>query len=235
MRMLSIAVAAALGLAFLGHPAYAAQLPDGSIAWSFEGHGVGIPSGSEYAVDGEMIFSGVHLHIDASVGGAAHGLTGDIQPVLFEDGNLNSADRMSSAQSASAFVSAPGLLAPFSPYAGSGLLSLNFFDTDGTVFNGLVEVAAGSLGPPVDAPDASLFEVRKIDLFQNICSDIHDVSGDSLCADGGGQRGITPVFTLTVDAFHEPLPTPEASSAASLTVALSALFAARRLGVHSGA
>jgi hypothetical protein len=224
--LLSLSVA--LALVFLGHSASAALLPDGSIVWSFEGHGVGIQNGESYAIAGDMTFSGSGLVIDASVDGVEHALSAGIDPVIFEDGALNSADRLSSSLAATLFVTAPFILAAPSVYARSGAIRLNFLDNDGTVFNDLV--ANGSfLEAPADAPDASLFEVREIGILQTFCTD----TMDSLCSDGGGQLGIVPELTITVDAFHEPAPAPEAGAAALLATALAALLLARRSGIHS--
>jgi hypothetical protein len=223
-----ISLSAALALALLGHPARAALLPDGSVVWSFEGHGVGIQNGASYAIAGDMTFSGSSLVIDASVDGAAHALSAGADPVIFEDGALNSADRLSSSLAATLFVNAPFILSAPSVYARSGAIRLNFLDNDGTVFNDLV-ANGGFLEAPADAPDASLFEVREIGILQTFCTD----AMDSLCSDGGGQLGIVPMLTITVDAFHEPAPAPEASAAAQLALALAALLVARRFGVHS--
>lgn len=200
----------ALGLSLVSFVAPVAQaypVAVGWTAWPFEGRGTGSLSGGyEYAVSGVIGFDPIATSFHASVDGVPDPIFAlSYVSLLVEDGSGGSPDRLISA---------------FVPTNRNSLMELRLIDNEGTAFDGL----PGLNMPPAYAPDASRFEVRQINLWEWACYDFGPVP----CSAGGGEWYPGIVFTITIDAFDDPLPVPEPSGPVSIALAIAALLASRR-------
>jgi hypothetical protein len=204
----------ALGLIAVAPAAHGYPLYPEGVAWPFEGRGFLASGGPEYAVSGELRFHpfGLTSSLSASVG-ASGSISGGSYQTIVEDGVAPSADLIHAPVGLSEnFSFAHGsILHPLGAEWGFGLLEIRLIDIEGGAFDGLAVPNV----PPAHAPDASLFDVREITIWQYRCS------VGSECLDTGIPE---IVFTITIDWL-----VPEAGAPLSIALGLAALLAWSRL------
>jgi hypothetical protein len=206
-----------VSLSLIAQPAHAVLLPNGDVAWTFEGHGSIPLDSTQHVISGTLEFSnavGGTASLHASIDGVPDAIVGFTQPssLQVQDGAPGSPDFVF-VNKLDTLLMAPSILQPMDPiHWGAGMMQIQLTDRDGTAWSGL-----DGLLPPPNPPDASVFEIRSIDIFQQHCEDF----GNGTCAspgDGSPQW----MYEIIIDSF-----VPEAGCGAGCALVLAALLAAR--------
>jgi hypothetical protein len=217
-----------LFLALAAHPAHALPLPDGSIGWPFEAHGQAPTGGPVHTIVGELRFTDSSIELSASFDGIEASMNGYVWYWVRSDGSgPGSTDRLSTLPNAPSLVGAPIL--PESGggvYWGSGQLEIELVAPGNVLWDPSIPAF---LPVPLYAPDASLFSVKQLRVFQERCVDTPGVGPDSFCSEGGGERTRVEQLVVDIDAFHDPVPAPEAGVPALLVLGLAGVASARRV------
>lgn len=217
MRRLLALSLALTGLSLCARPAHAYLLPSGDEVWAFEGHTDSSLDAGPHTVSGTLQFSsgaGGTAILDLTLDGVPDAIKGftQVSSLHVQDGAPGTPDGVS-VSTIDSVVYAPSILQPYSLNWGNGLWSLQLTDTSGTAFTGL----NGQL-PPIDPPDASVFETRSIQILQQHCDDF----GTGFCSFDSSPPVL--LYGITIDRFTAP----EAGSASMCALALAALGIARR-------